>query len=308
MTPRVTLTLGARGDYNTRFGGTINPRLGLVARPTASTVLKLLYGTAFLAPSPYQSYAHWGSFYTTDGGKTYASDYWHLPNPDLKPQQKKTVEVNVLQSLGDNFQLSASAFYTHITDLIAESSADLSYAGYYHGWPVAYIDFAVNEGRATTHGGSAGVDYIRALGAERRVEAHAAVALVDGREWENDVTRVSLPASGMSPVQLRFGADVDWDHWRIAPRLAIVGAQRLVATIPALDGSLERRALDGYATVDVNVRRSLFKNLDGFVTIENALDRRYRNINTRAYTNPEELIGAPQNPRRVSVGFSLWIR
>lgn len=36
--------------------------------------------------------------------------------------------------------------------------------------------------------------------------------------------------------------------------------------------------------------------------------RRYRTINTHAYTNPEELIGAPQNPRRVSVGFSLRIR
>jgi len=268
----------------------------------------VLYGTAFLAPSPYQSYAHWGSFFTTDGGKTYASDYWHLPNPDLKPQQKKTVEVNVLQSLGGNLQFSASAFYTHITDLIAESAPDLSYAGYYHGWPVAYIDFAVNEGRATTRGGSVGVDYVRAFAADRRIEARAAVAFVDGREWENDVTRVSLPASGMSPVQLRLGADVDWDRWRIAPRLAIVGAQRLVATIEAPDGSLERRTLDGYATVDVNVRRSLFKNLDGFVTVENAFDRRYRNINARAYTNPEELIGAPQNPRRIAVGFSLWIR
>ena len=56
MSPRVTLTLGARGDYNTRYGGTFNPRLGLVTKPTDRTTLKLLYGTAFLAPSPYQAY------------------------------------------------------------------------------------------------------------------------------------------------------------------------------------------------------------------------------------------------------------
>jgi hypothetical protein len=37
-------------------------------------------------------------------------------------------------------------------------------------------------------------------------------------------------------------------------------------------------------------------------------DRRYRTINARAYTNPEELIGAPQNPRRVSAGCSLRMR
>jgi outer membrane receptor protein involved in Fe transport len=67
--------------------------------------------------------------------------------------------------------------------------------------------------------------------------------------------------------------------------------------------------LDGYATVDVNVRRrTVFKNIDVFATIENAFDRRYVNINTRAYTNPEELIGAPQNPRRLTLGFDVRIR
>src|SRR5207245_601026 len=62
-TPRVALTLGARGDYNSRYGGTLNPRVGVVTQPTANTTLKFLYGTAFLAPSPYQAYGHWGSFY-----------------------------------------------------------------------------------------------------------------------------------------------------------------------------------------------------------------------------------------------------
>jgi outer membrane receptor protein involved in Fe transport len=73
--------------------------------------------------------------------------------------------------------------------------------------------------------------------------------------------------------------------------------------------SLERRTLDGYTVVDLNVRRTgLFRNLDGFVTVENAFDRRYRTINARAYTNPEELIGAPQNPRRLTVGVDLRLK
>jgi hypothetical protein len=28
-------------------------------------------------------------------------------------------------------------------------------------------------------------------------------------------------------------------------------------------------------------------------------------LNARAYVNPEELIGAPQNPRRLTLGFDL---
>ena len=137
-------------------------------------------------------------------------------------------------------------------------------------------------------------------------QAHAAAALANGREWEKDNINVSAPTGAMAPVQFRFGADIDWDRWRVAPRLSIVGTQRLLATI-AGEGS-DRRTLPGYATVDVNVRRNLFRTLDAFLTIENALDRRYRTINPRAYTNLEELIGAPQNPRRLTVGFSLRVR
>src|SRR5213079_2663520 len=105
----------------TRYGATFNPRVGIVAQPAAGTTLKLLYGSAYLAPSPYQAHVHFGSFYSTDGGETYASSYWHLPNPNLRPQQKKTVEANALQALGGSFQLSASAFYSRFTNLVRDS-------------------------------------------------------------------------------------------------------------------------------------------------------------------------------------------
>jgi outer membrane cobalamin receptor len=306
-TPRLTLTFGARGDYNTRFGGTFNPRLGLVSHLTPATTLKVLYGTAFLAPSPWQSYSHFGSFQSTDGGKTFTSAYWHLPNPDLEPQRKRTAEVNLLQSLGNNIQLSGSAFYARFTQLIQQTDANQSYAGFFHGWPVDYIDFAVNNGHAFTYGGSLGIDYLRTFGPDRRFEAHGAAVFVDGRQWDQQESDTSLQTGAMSPIQLRFGTDLDWDSWQIAPRLSMVGTQRLLATTTQT-GSLARQTLDGYVTVDVNVRRNLFKSLAAFVTIENAFDRRYRTINTQAYINPVEFIGAPQNPRRLSVGFSLRIR
>ena len=118
----------------------------------------------------------------------------------------------------------------------------------------------------------------------------------------------TLPIGGMAPLQLRLGADFDWDRWSVAPRLAVVGRQRVAATILVGD-SLERRTLDGYATMDVNLRRrEVFTRTDVFVTLENALDRRYRTINLGAFTNPEELTGAPQNPRRITVGFDWRLK
>jgi outer membrane cobalamin receptor len=306
VSPAVSLTLGARADYNTRYEAALNPRVGLVARaPSGGTTWKLLYGSAFLAPSPYQAYSHYGSFYSTDGGKTFASDYWHLGNPDLQPQHKKTLETVLMQPVGGHVQVTVSAFHSWFIDIVKGSAADLSYAGTYHGWPVAYIDFPVNEGDARVYGLTISAESLHTFGSDGRLETHAALAWADGRVREDSESSVTLPVGLMAPVQLRFGADLDWHRWSAAPRLAIVGAQRLLATV-AVGDSLERQTLAGYATVDVNIRRrNLFRNVDVFVTLENALDQRYRSTNARAYTNPEELIGAPQNPRRVSIGFEL---
>ena len=305
MTRRVALTLGGRGDYNTRYGGTFNPRLGLVTQVTASTTLKLLYGTAYLAPSPYQGYSHYGSFISTDDGATFSSQYWHVPNPDLKPQHKKTVEATLHQQLGSNLSLSVSGFYSRLANLIwaSRGAAD---AGVYHGWPVDSIDFAENEGRGTTYGGTSELEAMKSFAPDRQLTAHVGLSVADGRIWRDDSN--SLPIGAMVPVQLRAGVDFDWDRWKISPRLASVGKQRVLATTEG-DNGLVRRTLDGYSTVDVNVRRrNLLDHLDAFVTVENAFDRRYRSINERAYTSPEEFIGIPQNPRRITVGFDVRLK
>jgi outer membrane cobalamin receptor len=307
-TPHLMVTLGARGDYNTRFGGTFNPRAGVVFKTETQTTLKMLYGSAYLAPSPYESYAHYGSFFSTDGGKTYASDYWHLPNPDLRPQKKKTLEAQVLQPLGGSFVASASAFHSWFTDLRIAADADRAYSGFYHGWPVAYIDFPGNEGRARTYGGTFGLDFARSLRRDLRLFARAAVSVVDGSIRPDDEPTVEkLPIGAMAPVQARFGADIEWERWIFAPRLGITSDQRVLAT-QLVGTEIERRTLPGYTTLDLNVRRrEVFTHVDLFLTLDNALDARYRNINTRAYTNPEELVGAPQNPRRVMVGVDIRV-
>src|ERR1051325_8466157 len=306
VTPAIALTLGARGDYNTRYGATFNPRIGIVGQPHGSTTLKLMYGTAFLAPSPYEAYEHFGSFYSTDGGRTFASSFWHVANPDLKPQQERTVEFDGLQALGTQFHLTASAFYARFTDLVEFGNINpTAGGGTYRGWPVDSIEITENEGRRTSYGASAGLAFLHTVDEARRIEAHAGLAVVDGREID-EPSVPAAPIGGMVPVQFRLGADVDWYRWSLAPRLSVLGRQRTMAMAAA---SMNRRTIDGYVTVDVNLRRQrVFKNLDAFVTIENAFDRRYRALNINAYTNPAELNGMPQNPRRVTVGFDLRLK
>jgi outer membrane receptor for ferrienterochelin and colicin len=302
--PTLMLTLGGRGDQNTRYGRTFNPRVGVVWQPSALSSVKLMYGSAFLAPSAYQQNAHYGSFYSMDGGETYASDFWHLGNPDLKPQKKSTTEFAVRRIVGPYTEIWGSVFYSRFTDLIREGADRQDrYAGFYKGWPVQFIELSVNQGTERSYGGGAGVDVVHSLGTNGQIAARASVSLADGR-----ITDASnLEIGGMAPAQIQASTDIRWSAWSISPRLSVVSRQRVLAT-EVHDGRLRRRTLDGYALLTVNARRKLSENVSAFVTIENATDERYRSINLRAFTNPEELLGAPQNPRRVTVGLQVRLR
>jgi hypothetical protein len=135
----------------------------------------------------------------------------------------------VLQPLGESFVASASAFYSSLTDLRLPADPDSAYSGFYHGWPVAYIDFAVNEGSARTYGATLALDFAASPAPDRRVLARGALSLADGSILSH-VTSLDakrrIPIGGMSPVEARFGADIEWSRWTVAPRLAISGRQR----------------------------------------------------------------------------------
>ncbi len=306
-TPALVLTVGGRADHNTRYGNTFNPRVGLVWQASTDTSIKVLYGSAFLAPTPFQAFSHYGGFYSTDGGETYASNFWHLPNPELKPQKKTTAEVTARRSVGSTVDVWGAVFHSRLTDLIRESSdrAD-RYAGSYKGWPVDLIEVSANQGRERTYGGSVGLNFLRSIASDSHVTSRIALSLANGRVSGDDGGE-AIESGGMAPVQLHAGSDFDWKQWSASPRLLIVGRQRLMATVP-IDGVTRRHSLAGYAAVDLNVRRQdVFKGVSAFVTVENAFNSRYRNINLRAVNNPEELVGAPQNPRRVTVGLDVRV-
>jgi iron complex outermembrane receptor protein len=83
LAPYVNATGGVRYDYHSIYGGQLSGRAGAVSNPVPPLYLKLLYGTAFKAPSPLLLYA-----------QPYAvGDV--IGNPELKPQRVHTVEAEV---------------------------------------------------------------------------------------------------------------------------------------------------------------------------------------------------------------------
>jgi len=117
ITHQLTLSAGLRYDHYSNFGGTTNPRLGLIYHLFQPTTLKLLYGTAFRAPEPFEVTPGYGPFYDDNLG--------------LKPETIRSVEGVVEQALGQHFRLSASVFQNRIENLISlETAASNGHAVY----------------------------------------------------------------------------------------------------------------------------------------------------------------------------------
>jgi outer membrane receptor for ferrienterochelin and colicins len=105
ITKNFSLSAGVRSDYYVSgFGGSTNPRIALIYHPAKSTTAKLLYGSAFRAPVPYETNPDYGPFY--------------VGNSQLQPEKIRSVEGILEQSLGSHLHASGSVFYNRITNLI----------------------------------------------------------------------------------------------------------------------------------------------------------------------------------------------
>ena len=108
---RVSFTLGMRHDHYSTFGGTTNPRLGVVYSPTPSTDVKLLYGSAFRAPSPCE-------LYYDDGG------YSMTRSVNLQPEKLRTAEVVIEHEVIDNVRATLSVYNTELDGIIYQVVTD----------------------------------------------------------------------------------------------------------------------------------------------------------------------------------------
>ena len=106
LTRKLSLSAGMRYDHYYTFGGTTNPRLGLIYHPFAQTAFKLLYGSAFRAPSAYEMFYYGLGQYQA--------------NLHLQPETIKSYEFVTEQGLGEHFHLTANLFRNQVSRLITQ--------------------------------------------------------------------------------------------------------------------------------------------------------------------------------------------
>jgi outer membrane receptor for ferrienterochelin and colicins len=101
--PKLTLHGGLRYDYYESFGGSLNPRVGVIYTPVPETIVKALYGTAFRAPNAYEQ--SWSSAI-------------QKPSRNLEPETITTYELILEQYLARYLRGTAVGFYYTIDNLI----------------------------------------------------------------------------------------------------------------------------------------------------------------------------------------------
>ncbi len=95
---------GGRYDYYSDFGGSFNPRGGLVWEFIKGYDLKLIYGRAFRAPSFYELYNE--------------NNPSLVGNPDLSPETVDTYEISLGAVFSPKFSSRITGFYNYVDDVI----------------------------------------------------------------------------------------------------------------------------------------------------------------------------------------------
>ena len=316
----VSLTLGGRYDYNSRYGTTTNPRAGIVWHLNNRHTFKVLYGSAFLAPSPLLAYGHFGSFFPTNfpTNTQFHSAFWRLPNPGLKPMEEKTLEAGYQGTLGSNFNLSVTVYRTKLTNLHTLVANDLDpdgthnaevqrlYPGnIYKGWGVDSIEIRTNLGEQTNVGGTVRLDYLQSFGENRKLTAYAAYSFVGGKVDPMDNGQ-EYNIGLVSPKMLRAGVEVVFGPLSLSTRYTKVGTQRFASPI----GGGDPHTLPGYDNVDLHLIWDINRQVGVFLDGSNVTNQKYKNINHEWDPNnfaaqATELKGIPQDPRRLGLGVKL---
>ncbi len=98
------LTAGGRYDYHNRYGSQVSGRFGITSRWSEGLVTKVLYGSAFKAPSPFLMYAQ----------PLIPGDV--IGNEDLKPQYIHTWEGQVSWKPSRVFSATTGVSYSLLQD------------------------------------------------------------------------------------------------------------------------------------------------------------------------------------------------
>ncbi|MEZ5670963.1 MAG: TonB-dependent receptor [Thiotrichaceae bacterium] len=304
---RFSTTLGVRYDANSRYQSTLNPRLGLVYKLQPRTVLKLLYGESFRAPSPMDSYEFFGIFSgkQNDNGE-YVSSYFRAPSTELQPEKARNLEFNLTHQIHKNLNFSLSGYYIRLSNLI-RSMADTEPKQFIPDGQILSTDSNQNLFGSNRYGIDFSVNYQTTLGKHWRAEFWGNYSFIDGSMGEPTATTASGELQANLPYvakhKFKLGGTFSYDNqFIITPKLYFIDNTHSFK-LNSRDQT-QRLEVPEYAVLDVYFGvDNVMKNLSAGLSINNVLDNHYYNVGGGSSAN---FLKVPQLSR--SLAFSLQYR
>lgn len=233
FSPDWELTAGVRYDNYSDFGSTINPRVALVWATQHNLTTKLLYGSAFRAPSFSEQFI--------------ANNPVSLGNPDLDPETIDTLELSLNYRPMPELQSTLSLFTYEAQDL---------------------IEFVADSGATTQTAQNArnqdgyGFEWEASWKASRSLRLNANFSWQ--RSEDSDTKQRTHDAPGK---QFYLNA-----HWLVSPQWLVNTQLNWVGSRKRAQGDL-RENIDDYSLVNIAIRRKdIAPQLDLTVSVFNLFD------------------------------------
>jgi len=289
-TPSLSTMVGAREDWFSTYGSSFNPRLGVVWQAAPGNYLKLLYGEAFRAPSPEESYSAFGSFNAS--GKP--SGLFRAPNPNLEPEKSKTLSLTWDWRPTNKFNLITNAYLTKVEHIII-TRADPVPVQYIPGTTLTQTESKQNSGRDQYQG----IDFIPQwqvhLGGPWNADFWGSYSYVKGWIRETD-DGPELQQVNIAAHKLKFGVTLRYQDWlTITPRLQWIDETTTGAINRVQNDRVKLTDPYTVASLHIGAHKLAGEHLSLYFDIYNLFDERYYAANTSSSSSVLQAV--PQQPR-----------
>ncbi|MDR7095192.1 TonB-dependent hemoglobin/transferrin/lactoferrin family receptor [Hydrogenophaga laconesensis] len=229
----------------------LSPKLGAIFRPTQELNLFANLAAGFKAPSALQL----NNFF-----QNALAQYRTIPNPNLKPERSRTLEIGARDKVGP-VQWEAAVFTGRYKDFIDE----LVVVGGVAGNPANPLTYqAVNRGQVRLSGFELKGRF--ALGAA--TDLRVAYGQTKGED-----TRLGVPLNSVNPARLMVGLDHRIGDWKLG---AVVSHTMRKSTSDIDYTSTPNQfAPPSYTTLDLRASWQVSRSTRLSAAIHNVTDRKY---------------------------------
>jgi len=252
---RLSIVAGGRFIHNESFGNAGVPRAALTflahrgGELLGATRLRIAYGQGIKEPSLDETFG--------------TASFFIIPNPNLKPEESRTVETAVIQNFrGDRYSISAGYYNNLFRNQIA-STFD----------PVTFISQFVNLNRSLAHGAELEFHGRPAT----RLSVDAAYTYTSSQILASPVATDPLLEAGAPLLRRPKHAGsftVNYLARRWGGNLSAVGiGRRTDSDFLGLTPHVDHAA--GYVRADASGWYELQRHVTTFLAIENLLNKRY---------------------------------